>query len=490
MRNLTKPYQDSGHPHFGNLTVVGCEGRVCEAARASMTAGDDAANELTARLAISPQAIKEAIRRGLLTFVRHRNCRSWRFGDSRNGSFRRIDGEPFRINCDCVKAEAETRETEWHRLIGIDDVVANDRRDVLLIPEGSKDALAALHFADAEGTLERIGVVAALGAGVVPLAEDIEHFRGRRVRIIGDVDEAGVEAATRIGKSLAPVAEDVQVFSLAELHRDDGSQVKDLFDLSRIDYDDFESNRDLWSITDLDSKRDRTTIISDKHEFFPSPLFPPHGSPESHGFYVYPVSRHSGLDGELEDLALRNACTEGDTARRKRFKLLRDLRALERRIGRKLSCDELIQAFETWYRESQPHLNPKRSRNDYLAAFFAEYGKVRVPTGASEILNKALERVLSMSASELPTLPGMADAPESWRRVAALHREMGRQSVNGIYFLGCRDCAKADPGLNKDSANNINRALARLGVIELVKVGDSHPRGKASEYRYLLSPSK
>jgi hypothetical protein len=454
-----------------------------------MSADRDAA-ELAAQLALSPQAIEEAIRRRLLAFVRHRNCRSWRLGDSRNGSFRRIDGKPFRINGESVKAEAETRGSAWHRLIGIDDVVANDRRDILLIPEGSKDALAALHFADAEGTLERIGVVAALGAGVSPLANEIEYFRGRRVRIFADVDQTGVRTASRIGKRFAPVTTEVQIFSLTGLQRDDRLPVTDLFDLTRVDYYDFEANRDLWAITSLDSKGNRTKIISDKHEFFPSPLFPPHGSPESHGFYVYPVSRHSGLDGELEDLALRNACTEGDTARRKRFKLLRDLRALERRIGRKLSCDELIQAFETWYRESQPHLNPKRSRNDYLAAFFAEYGKVRVPTGASEILNKALERVLSMSASELPTLPGMADAPESWRRVAALHREMGRQSVNGIYFLGCRDCAKADPGLNKDSANNINRALARLGVIELVKVGDSHPRGKASEYRYLLSPSK
>ena len=482
MRNLTKPYQDSGHPHFGNLTVVGCEGRVCEAARASMTAGDDAANELTARLAISPQAIKEAIRRGLLTFVRHRNCRSWRFGDSRNGSFRRIDGEPFRINCDCVKAEAETRETEWHRLIGIDDAVANDRRDVLLIPEGSKDALAALHFADAEGTLERIGVVAALGAGVVPLAEDIEHFRGRRVRIIGDVDEAGVEAATRIGKSLAPVAEDVQVFSLAELHRDDGSQVKDLFDLSRIDYDDFESNRDLWSITDLDSKRDRTTIISDKHEFFPSPLFPPHGSPESHGFHVYPVSNPPELEEVLEELAARNACTEHNTAKQRRWQLARDLIAVEKRIGRKLNPGELMRAFNHWYETSLPHLDPKKSWDDYCGAFLAELGKVRVPTGGGETLKTALARI---SVSVLPEIPGRPDAPASWRYLAALHRELSRQSGNGTYFLSCRNAAQAHPSLNKDSANKITWALVRLGMISIVRVGGQRPGAKASEFRYL-----
>jgi len=52
----------------------------------------------------------------------------------------RLDGHPFKINGECVKAKAETRGESWHRLIGLDDVVANDRREILLIVEGSKDA--------------------------------------------------------------------------------------------------------------------------------------------------------------------------------------------------------------------------------------------------------------------------------------------------------------------------------------------------------------
>src|SRR4029453_9276811 len=112
-----------------------------------MTVGNNFADELATRLAICPQAIEEAIRRGLLHFLKHRNSRCWRFGDSRNGSFRRVDGEPFCINGGAVKAVAETRGESWHRLIGLDDVLASDRRDILVIPEGSKDSLAALHFA-------------------------------------------------------------------------------------------------------------------------------------------------------------------------------------------------------------------------------------------------------------------------------------------------------------------------------------------------------
>lgn len=156
---------------------------------------------------------------------------------------------------------------------------------------------------------------------------------------------------------------------------------------------------------------------------------------------------------------------------------------MEKRIGRKLSPDELMKTFDNWHRTSQPHLDSETTRDDYRAAFLAELGKVCVPTGEGEALKIALVRI---SASPLPELPGTADAPESWRTLVALHRELARQSANGTYFLSCRDTAKAHASLNKDSANQINRALDRLGAIKLVRVGSARPGGDASEFRYLL----
>lgn len=266
----------------------------------------------------------------------------------------------------------------------------------------------------------------------------------------------------------------------AGLHRDDRSQVKDLFDLSRIDYDDFEANRDLWSITDLDCKNERVKVVTEKDEFFPTPLPPPHGCPESHGFPVYPVSSSRELEKELEKLAENNGCTARNTARVRRWKLLQDLAAVEKRIARKLATEELMSTFSVWYRVSQPHLDPKKTRDHYLGAFFAEACKVRVPTGEGDTLKKALEH---LSMVPLPKLPGTCVWPESWHKVAALHGELARLSANGTYFLSCRDAAKADSTLNKDSAARINLALAQIDVIELLRVGS---RGKASEYRYLL----
>src|SRR4029077_17510950 len=133
-----------------------------------MTLDEKLADELAAQLMISPGATSAGVRRGLLSFEKHRGVTCWRFGDTRNGCFRRLDGRTYDINGQCVKAEAETKGESWHRLIGLDDVIENDRREILLIPEGSKDVLAALHLADAEDTLREVGVVTALGSAVKP----------------------------------------------------------------------------------------------------------------------------------------------------------------------------------------------------------------------------------------------------------------------------------------------------------------------------------
>src|SRR5262245_35731915 len=174
---------------------------------------------------------------------------------------------------------------------------------------------------------------------------------------------------------------------------------------------------------------------------------------------MYPASKALEFEKELEELAVRNACTERDTARERRWQLARDLIAVEKRILRKLTLDEQIRAFDKWHHVSRAYLDPKKTRDVYLAAFLSELRKVRVATGEGEALKKALECVWSFGIDDLPALPGMPNAPESWRRLAALHRQLARQSANGIYFLSCRDAARAHLSLNKDSASNIQHVL-------------------------------
>jgi hypothetical protein len=122
--------------------------------------------------------------------------------------------------------------------------------------------------------------------------------------------------------------------------------------------------------------------------------------------------------------------------------------------------------------------------------FLKELAKVRVPTGGRETLTKALESISKLSNSELPLIPAYSDAPEEWRRIAALHRELSRLCANGTYFLSYRDAAKAYDGLSHQSAYDITFALVRFGVIKIVSKGKAGLNsGKAAEFRYLLPQS-
>jgi hypothetical protein len=110
-----------------------------------------------------------------------------------------------------------------------------------------------------------------------------------------------------------------------------------------------------------------------------------------------------------------------------------------------------------------------------------------VPTGEGDTLNKALEAVSKLSSSELAKIPGYEDAPEHWRRLAGLHRELFRLCRGKTYFLSYRDAAKVFPGLSHQLAYTITLALDRLGVIKIVSKGKALPTGgKAAEFRYLL----
>jgi hypothetical protein len=223
-----------------------------------------------------------------------------------------------------------------------------------------------------------------------------------------------------------------------------------------------------------------------------------HGSPESPECHespkspVSPVSNGQGLGKELErelmDLPARCACTRDKGTARKRFKLARDVRGVEKRIGCELPTAELIRVFDVWYRISEPFLPNGEPREDHLEKFLAELTKVRVPTGERDTFNKALTCVKTLSDFELPEIPGIPQTPESWRRLAALHRELSRLSTkkDKSYFLSYRDAAKVCHDLSPQKAHDITRALARLGVIKIVYRGVARPNGKAAEFRYLL----
>jgi hypothetical protein len=207
------------------------------------------------------------------------------------------------------------------------------------------------------------------------------------------------------------------------------------------------------------------------------------------------VSNGQGLDAEkkkmLRALASRNACTDRNTAGKRRFKLVRDLKAIEKGIVYELETGELMVAFDEWYLLSQLFLDPAKTHDDYWIAFLAELEKVRVPTGEGA-LAKGLDNISKLSLDQLPVIPGYGAAPEKCRRLMALHRELHRLSANRTYFLSYRDAAKACKGLSHQEAHTITvGVLVRYGVVKILSKGKAGLNSReAAEFRYLLPESE
>ena len=215
-------------------------------------------------------------------------------------------------------------------------------------------------------------------------------------------------------------------------------------------------------------------------------------SPLSPASPMSPVSEGQGLDAKqqrfLESLAVDSAyASTGDNADKRRFKLARYMRAIEKAIGRQLNANELSVAFKKWHQVSQPFLDPAKTRDDYWIAFLAELEKVRVPMFEGT-LAKALDNVSKLSLDQLPVIPGYANAPEKCRRLMALHGELHRLSTNRTYFLSYRDAAKSCKGLSHQEAHTITvGVLVRYGVIKILSNRKAGLNSReAAEFRYLL----
>ena len=159
---------------------------------------------------------------------------------------RRLDGQQFRRR-DGTSVKALTARgscASWP--IGAADLGDAER---LVICEGGGDFLAAYHFAVAEETLGTTRPVGMLGAAQKFAPEALARFAGKRVRIFPHLDTAGAGAALRWESQLRSVKIDAHCFDLAGLRRADGAALKDLNDLTHISADDFDANRELWSLT-------------------------------------------------------------------------------------------------------------------------------------------------------------------------------------------------------------------------------------------------
>lgn len=181
--------------------------------------------------------------RGLLGFGEYQGHQAWFVfdGSRRVAQARRMDGEPWEKN---VKA----RTLRHSRVTWPLGIFETQPFDVVLLCEGGPDLLAAMHFIHAEGRSANATAISMLGAACKIDPSALPMLKGKRVRIFGHNDQAGIDAAKRWFQQLDKAGADADFVVFKGLRRDDNLPVKDLNDFARIHPEDFEEFPELASI--------------------------------------------------------------------------------------------------------------------------------------------------------------------------------------------------------------------------------------------------
>lgn len=186
---------------------------------------------------VSVAGVRLASVRGLLRFGRFRGLAAWFVtdGSGRTAQARRMDGRPW---AEGVKAwTLPGSQAAWP--VGIGEA---EGFPVIALCEGGPDMLAAHGFLVAESREADCAAVAMLGASCALHTDALPQFVGKRVRIFGHADAAGLSAVERWAAQLADAGADVDAFNVTGLHTADGADAKDLNDLARVHPDDFDQH--------------------------------------------------------------------------------------------------------------------------------------------------------------------------------------------------------------------------------------------------------
>ena len=405
-----------------------------------MTAATKNSAFLKAFPLFSPETVTDVSRRGLLSVL---DRGLWRFGDSNNGSTRRLDDRQKFVRCD-------NEGVEWHKLIGLCDVIERDRRNVIFVLEGSKDALAAFEFLRRAGLLSPdVGVVTALGAGYRPITAELLQLVGRKVFLIGDRDQAGMESVQRVSDALTGHGINHVALNWNSFPHFDG---KDLFDLLKSDNG---KNPSLYKKFFLFFSPSNGSTVQRFNGSTHSPSSLPSGGFNS--------STH------IQELVSLFVLKKRGTGNAFSFALARALREHETTSNTLMDTSMIDEVFHDWFTKSQPLLPPDADEQKSLVHFYKQMRRVRYPTGA---LDAALERA---AAAPLPDLPGMSDTV---RKVAALVRELQRDAGEKSFIAPVNVVAKFANLDHPEKAKRILFILEKAGVIQCVDRGAPHMPGK------------
>ena len=377
---------------------------------------------------ISEETIKELERRRLS----HISQGQWRFGDENNGTTRRFRTKKWK--------RADNSGSDWHKLIGLNDVIQNDRRRVIFVIEGSKDALAAAELARRHGILPEVGIVCALGSGYRPIPAELQQLKGRSVLLIGDNDAAGMNTTRIVCSALKDTAVDHEVWDWSNCPH------KDLYEF--------------LAAVDAAGKQFSAPHIC---TFFFSPL-------PSYSSTVQPfncsTTQTPGLSEEEKlGIVYPFIVTERGTGNFMSFQLARAIK------NQKLSLKEIEEVFHLWFTKSLPLLPPDANEAESLKTFYRQLKRVRFTASG---LEAACERARN---GKVPFIPAR-DGDIEIANLAALCRELQRNSGDRPFICPVNVVQKFLRLRWPSQANYLLHTLEDEEVIECVERGLPNRRGQ------------
>jgi hypothetical protein len=377
------------------------------------------------------------MRRDLL----HIDGHEWRYGDQSNGARRRFDDPGWK--------RGDNKRKDWHKLIGLDDVIQNNRRNVILVIEGSKDSLAAAEIANRSGILPQTGIICALGSGYRPIRSELEQLRDCWVGVIGDNDAAGIETTGIVSAALTDVGVDHCVWNWGNC----ATNAKDLF-----------------AFLDTSQKRNFASVLRD---FF-VPLNPSYNS------HVQTFNRSTNKTDinkdELLGIVTPHVVTAKGTGNAMAFRLARAIK------HRKFTTMQIEEIFQLWFEKSKSLLPPDDDESKSLETFHRQIKRVRFTEPA---LHAAIERARTTK----PPFIAARDGDDEIELLAALCRELQRDAGDKPFicpvsvaqqFLGLRFAT---------AANRLLHELEDEKVIECVDRGTPNKKGEKGRptmWRYKL----
>lgn len=388
----------------------------------------------------SATTVAEVSRRGLLQVS---NSREWRYGDARNGTTRRLHQPKFK-RCD-------NKGRDWHRLIGLDDVIEHDRPLVVFVLEGSTDSLAAFELANRSRLLPQIGIVTSLGAGYRPIGSELDQLAGRKVLLIGDRDEAGIESVRRVSHALCQHDIDHVALNWNSFPKRTG---KDLFDLL---------------------KKTPPPVLREFFSFF----FPPSDGSTVQRFNGSTNTVSSSTN--IHELVAPFVMEKPSTGNARAFALARALRGHEATSGIMLTNEKIDAAFHDWFTRSRSLLPPGADEEKGLRHFYKQIRRVRYLPCA---LDAAMQRARSLPPPEIPG----ADDPNVLK-VGALMRELQREAGDKSFICPVNIVVSFVPLRFAEQAKRIQHVLEKKGAVTCVERGAPHlpgKPGKSSVWRYNL----